>query len=148
MPGFFGGTGGDYPSRYHGFNPRDPVTDILSNTLGSNPLGQAAGNITPLLKVPIELSSGSILATGSKLPPLSEYADSQVPGLGPLSQILNKSIVGGGQDQQDVQKGYQNPGVDKIALFNYLSGLGVKDYSKPNYISGAEQEILRRARGN
>src|SRR4249920_780556 len=88
------GTGGQYPNRYHGFNPGDPITDITSNALGAHPDNFLAGSLTPFLKIPIEEKTGKILGTGSDITNQQDYLNSQVPMVGYAANILNRNVLG------------------------------------------------------
>jgi hypothetical protein len=138
------GTGGNEPNRYHGMNPGDPVSDLLSGILGASPDKEILGSLNPLVKSPIELSTGNYLGTGASITNKGEYFDQQVPGLGYVANITNRSPGSGFAPQTDVIRGNQQPGIDSVALANWLTGLGIRDYSKPNYISGAQQELKKK----
>jgi hypothetical protein len=132
---------GQYSNRQYGFSlPGDPVSST-GGGLFTNPKPTILGGITPALRVPLELATGSQLGTGSSIADKTDYADSQIPGVSIAANITNRSITGLGQPQNDVAKGYQAPGVDKVSIANFLLGLGIKDYSKPNYTKRAQFEL-------
>jgi hypothetical protein len=141
IPGF-----GQYDGRYYGLNPGDPVTDLGNSFLGASPVNSLLGGLTPVAKIPLELSTGSILGTGSSITDTSDYVDAQIPGISQVANMTNTSVTGG-DPQYDVQKGRSAAGMDEIAMTNFLTGLGIKDYSKPNYIKSAQLEMRDKLRG-
>jgi len=141
IPGF-----GSQQNRYYGMNPGEPLTDIGSSYLGANPQDAIAGGITPLLKIPIELQTGTNLGTSAGISDWSEYWDQQIPGVGYIGNITGTSPTGGFEPKQNIQKGLDQPGMNQMGIANFLSGLGLKDYSKPNYIRRAQFELLDKLR--
>lgn len=141
IPGF-----GTQQNRYYGMNPGEPITEIGSSYLGASPQDAIAGGITPLLKIPIELQTGTSLGTGAGISDWSEYWDNQIPGVNYLANITGTSPTGGFEDKQNVQKGLDAPGMNTTSITNFLTGLGVKDMSKPNYIRRAQFELLDKLR--
>jgi hypothetical protein len=140
IPGF-----GQYADHYYGMNPGDPVTDLGNSFLGASPSSSLLGSLTPAIKIPTELTTGTILGTGANITDQSDYLDAQIPFVSQAANITNTSITGG-DPQYDVQKGRSEPGMDQTSIVNFLTGLGVKDYSKPNYIKAAQLELRDQLR--
>ena len=134
---------------YGGINPGEPITEMLSQWGSSDPQHALGGALSPVARVPIELYTNKNLGTGSEIQDKTDYADSQIPGLGYLSKILGTSPTSGfTQPTSDVQRGLVDSGFNDDALINFLTGIGIRDYSKPNYIRRAQLEKRDEARRN
>lgn len=135
---------------YGGINPGEPVTEMTSQWGGSAPQHGIGGALSPIARIPIEMYTGVNMGTGSKIMDKSDYADSQIPGLGYVARATGRSVTGLGEPTSDVERQLVEPGFNQDALVNFLTGIGLRDYSKPNYIRRAELEkrdAAREARG-
>lgn len=137
----FGETG-----HYSGINPGEPVTELLSQWGSSDPQHGVGGALSPVLRVPTELYTGTNLGTGTSITDKSDYLDSQIPGIGYISKVTGRSVTGLGQPTRDVARGNVEPGMNNTALLSLLTGLGITNYSKPNYIRRAQLEQRDKAR--
>lgn len=131
---------------YGGINPGEPVTELLSQWGTSQPQHGIGGALTPALRIPIELYTGDNLGTGTNINDMSDYVDSQIPGVGYVARATGRSVTGLGAPTRDVARGYVEPGFNDEAFINFLTGLGIRDYSKPNYIRRAQLEKREEAR--
>lgn len=133
---------------YGGINPGEPVTEMMSHWGSSDPQHGLGGALSPIGRVPIELYTGTNMGTGSQILDKSDYADSQIPGLGNIARTTGRSPTSLFTDEtKDVQRGNTEGGFNPRALINDLTGLGIRDYSKPNYIRRAQleqREMIRR----
>jgi hypothetical protein len=146
---------GSAESGYFGINPGFAHLDVL-NQFGTDPIRGVAGAISPLIRTPAELLSGSSWGTGGKINDVSDYLDSNLPGVNYLSNISGQSVTGslasllqgqGLDPQYQVARGNKGPTDSALSAFNWLSGLGVTNMSKPNYINYAEIEKRNREGG-
>lgn len=136
-----------------------PQADILNDFAGSQgPIGGFASMLNPLVKVPIEMSTGSRLVADSKINDDTEYLESQVPGVAQLGQLTGFSPIGSAIDvakgeglrkQTSVEKGNKSAlgegsgplGFDTESLANRTLNLRYTDMSKPSYRNMAEIEM-------
>lgn len=143
----------DIGGSYIGLNPGIASFDVF-NTLGQDPIRGIAGMTTPLVRAPIEMLTGSQVSTGARIKDMSDYVDSQIPGVNYLSNITGTSASGsllsllqgkGFDPQYQVAAGNKTVGDQGVSLVNYLTGLGIQNMSKPNYINYAEIERRNKA---
>lgn len=139
--------------RYYGISPGIASWDVF-NMLGPDPIRGVVGSTNPLLRAPIELLAGSSLGTGARIRDVSDYVDSNIPGVNYISSVSGTSVsgslagllTGGGFDPQyQFAAGNKGPQDQLISVVNWLTGIGLKDYSRPNYINYAEIELRNKA---
>jgi len=159
-----GPTGGNAEDGYWGINPGFAGVDILNTFAGGapnsgviegGPLRGVLGSLTPAIKTPMELFTGTTLGTGAPITDYSDYLDMQNPlGVNTINAVTGFSPSSPleyafGQDpdltsmegwtSRPVNKGnkerFNNP-----AMWNYLFGVGATDMSQPSYINLAEIE--------
>lgn len=132
--------------KYYGINPGFAASDVLGDFLGSDPGRTVMGSVSPLIRAPFELATGSQVGTGAQINDTSDYIDSNVPIAGPLSRITGTSVTGSigsllqgqGLDQQyQVWKGNKE-GNEAIPFLNWMTGAGITPMSQPNQINYAE----------
>jgi hypothetical protein len=149
--------------KYYGINP-GIVTWDLANTFApglpgsgqpslSGALSPITGQLSPLLRLPLELVAGTSLGTGSKINDMSDYIDQNIPGLNYLATISGYSpsgsvfsmLQGMGPDPlYQVAQGNRTALSQGLSFANYVTGLGLSELSKPNYINYAEIEKRNR----
>lgn len=138
-----------------GFPQADLANDFLSD-----PVTGVAGMLNPLIKMPIELGTGSRIGQRSKIADDGEYIDSNIPmvsqtaqllGYSPTNSLLNLSPT----RQTAVTKGNKSAvgegdglfGLDSEALLNRTLNMRYTDYQKPSYVRlGQIQERDRKAK--
>ena len=139
--------------RYYGISPGIASWDVF-NMLGPDPIRGIVGSTNPLLRAPIELLAGSSLGTGARIRDVSDYVDSNIPGVNYISSVSGTSVsgslasllTGGGFDPQyQFAAGNKGPQDQLTSVINWLTGIGLKDYSRPNYINYAEIELRNKA---
>jgi hypothetical protein len=139
--------------RYYGISPGIASWDVF-NMLGPDPIRGIVGATNPLLRAPIELLAGSSLGTGARIRDVSDYVDSNIPGVNYISSVSGTSVsgslasllTGGGFDPQyQFAAGNKGPQDQLTSVINWLTGIGLKDYSRPNYINYAEIELRNKA---
>jgi hypothetical protein len=125
----------------------------LPNTFLSDPLHGAIGSTSPLIRMPIELLTGTSLGTGAKIRNMSDYVDSNIPGVNYLASISGYSPTGsivsmmqgmGLDPMYQVAAGNRTGTSAALSAVNWLTGLGIAEYSRPNYINYAEIEKRNR----
>lgn len=138
--------------KYYTINPGIANIDV-SNEFGTDPVKAMLGMISPILRMPIELSTGTKLDTGSKIKDVSEYVDSNIPGVNYLSNISGYSTTGsvvgvlsgqGPDIQRQVEKGTKTDSDKMLSFVNWMTGLGIGNISKQNLIDLAEIEKMKR----
>lgn len=138
--------------KYYTINPGIANIDV-SNEFGTDPVKAMLGMISPILRMPIELSTGTKLDTGSKIKDVSEYVDSNIPGVNYLSNISGYSTTGsivgvlsgqGPDIQRQVEKGTKTDSDKMLSFVNWMTGLGIGNISKQNLIDLAEIEKRNR----
>ena len=112
------------------------------------------GSLSPFIRAPFELAAGSQVGTGAKINDMSDYVDSQIPGVAPISRITGDSVTGSllsllqgkGLDQQyQIAKGNKDQGESSaISATNWLLGAGLTPMSQPNQIRYAQIEERNR----
>jgi CRISPR/Cas system-associated protein endoribonuclease Cas2 len=115
----------------YSISPGIAQVDILNDYVGANPIRSVAGSLTPALKAPIELLSGTNLQTGGPIKSPSEYIMGQIPGVNYVSRAANNASAEGAD---------ADPEANKLLLSNWLSGLGIQDLNKPSYQRYAQYE--------
>jgi hypothetical protein len=140
--------GGKYYSVSPGFISWD-----LPNTFGADPFRGTLGMTSPILRVPLELITGSSIGTGSKIRDFSDYVDSNIPGINYVANVSGYSPTGsvasmlqgmGMDPMAQVDAGNRTGTSAGLSAINWLTGLGISEYSKPNYINYAEIEKRNR----
>lgn len=136
--------------KYYGINPGFATSGTLDTYLSGNPLQSILGQVSPFIRAPFELATGTNVGTGSRINDLSDYFDSQLPVVAPVSRLTGNSVTGsilstlqgkGLDPQYQIAAGNKDPGVSAAtALANYLSGAGVTPMSQQNQINYAEIE--------
>lgn len=141
-----------FDGKYYTINPGIANIDV-SNEFGTDPFKAMLGMISPILRMPLELSSGVKLESGSKIKDVSEYIDSNIPGVNYLSNISGYSTTGSivgllqgkGLDmQRAVEKGTKEDSDKMISFVNWMTGAGIGNVSKQNLIDLAEIEKRNR----
>lgn len=141
-----------FEGKYYTINPGIANIDV-SNEFGTDPFKAMLGMISPILRMPLELSSGVKLESGSKIKDVSEYIDSNIPGVNYLSNISGYSTTGSivglmqgkGLDmQRAVEKGTKEDSDKMISFVNWMTGAGIGNVSKQNLIDLAEIEKRNR----
>lgn len=142
--------------KYVGFNPGIAVTDIFKD-IGNDPVRGIAGMVSPLLRGPAELLSGSSWSTGAPISDTSDYLDSSIPGVNNVANVTGVSptgsvaslLTGQGLDQQrQVARGNKDDFDKLLTSLNWLTGMQFQNMSRPNMINQAEIEARNRAGGN
>lgn len=132
--------------KYVNVNPGFAVTDVFSSI---TPPREALGMISPLLRMPVELATGSQMATGSKINDTSDYLDQNTPFLNYLANLTGVSptgsvgsvLTGQGLDPQlQVQRGNKDGFDQVLSGLNWLTGLNFQNWSRPNFVNYAEIE--------
>lgn len=126
------------------------------NPLDVGPARGALSSLSPIIKTPLELMTGSNLGTGGRIADTSDYLDSQIPGINVVSQLTGVSTTGtllnagqtadggiGFDQARAVDQGYRDP-VESKNWLNYLTGLRAQNMSQENYINLAEIEARNR----
>jgi hypothetical protein len=142
--------------KYYGFQPGLAQMDVLNQFGGSDspidPVYTAAiESLNPGVKLPIELITGSRMASRSPIADISDYVDSSIPGVSYVSNLTTYSpssvIVEG-----ELQKNAKYEAGDKtdisriLTATNWLTGSSVREYSRPDIERLAKlQENIRLA---
>jgi hypothetical protein len=141
-----------FDGKYYTINPGIANIDV-SNDFGTDPVKAMLGMISPILRLPVELATGTKLDTGSKIKDVSEYLDSNIPGINYVSNISGYSTTGsiagilsgqGPDIQRAVEKGTKEDSDKVISFVNWMTGLGLGNISKQNLIDLAEIEKRNR----
>jgi hypothetical protein len=121
--------------------PGNTTEDIMRSTV--------YGNLSPVIKTPIDLLSGNDQERGSKILDKSDYLDSalgltpvrNLTGVSPLGSI-NKIVTGQGlvDPMRQVAQGNRSY-LDWRATTNFMTGIGLSNFKRPaiDYIS--QQQI-------
>lgn len=138
---------------YWGLKTGNPGVDIIDEYLyGVGPTMENLGqSLSPFLRVPAELATGSKVGTKTPIMDYSDYVGQQLPNVGYADKVSNaltgRTVSSGFTDNLRVAASNQDyepqpPGnIGSVGLFNWLLGLGLVDMSKPSYIKTAEREI-------
>jgi hypothetical protein len=141
-----------FDGKYYTINPGIANIDV-GNDFGTDPYRALLGMISPILRMPIELSTGSKLDTGSRIKDVSEYVDSNIPGVNYLSNFSGYSTTGslvgllsgqGPDTQRAIEKGTKTDTDRVLSFVNWMLGLGIGNVSKQNLIDLAEIEKRNR----
>lgn len=134
--------------KYYGINPGFSSVDEPNQYLSGNLLQSILGQVSPLIKDPFELATGSQVGTGGKINDMSDYIDAQLPVVAPISRLTGDSVTGslasilqgkGLDPQYQIAKGNKDQGTSQlVALTNYLTGAGLQGMSQKNQINQAE----------
>lgn len=128
-----------------------PQADIMNDFL-PNPTKGMMGMLNPLVKMPVELATGSRMQTKSKINDTGEYVESNIPGLAQLGQLtgyspLNSIKEGEPVKQTQVAKGNRQAvgegsafGFDPGSLLNRTLNVGYTNYETPSFRNIAEME--------
>lgn len=136
---------------YYGVNPGFASNDVLNEFVGGNPVRSILGSVSPLIRAPFEIATGSQVGTGAQINDMSDYVDGQLPGVGVASRLTGNSVTG------SVVSGLQGKGLDEqyqiaagnkdkqesttLALLSWLGlGMGTQNMSAPNAQNYAEIE--------
>jgi hypothetical protein len=112
--------------------------------------------VSPFIRVPGELLSGSSWSTGAKINDTSDYIDQSIPYVNYLANLTGTSPTGsvgsvlsgqGLDPQYQVAKGNKTDFDAALSAANWLTGLGFQNLSRPNYVNLAEIE-KRNAEAN
>jgi len=138
--------------KYYSVSPGFISWDI-PNTFATDPFRGALGMSSPIIRMPLELLTGTSVGTGAKIRDFSDYVDSNLPGINYAASISGYSPTGSiasmlqgmGMDPlAQVAAGNRTGTSSAISIWNYLTGTGVSEYTKPNYINYAEIEKRNR----
>lgn len=128
--------------------PGFAYADVL-NQFVSDPKQGALSMLTPFIKVPGELITGTKWDTGVSIKDYSDYIDSQLPGVNYIANFTGTSVTGSvasllsgqGIDQQyAVSKGNKTLLDQGVSASNWFTGAGVQNISRENYRNLAEIE--------
>lgn len=138
--------------KYYSVSPGFVSWD-LPNTYLSDPFRGALGSTSPLIRLPLELITGTALGTGAKIRDYSDYVDSNIPGINYLASISGYSPTGSiasmlqgmGMDPMYQVEAGNRTGVSAAhSAVNWLTGIGLSEYTRPNYVNFAEIEKRNR----
>lgn len=139
---------------YFTAQPGYAYADIL-NQFVADPTKGAIGMLTPFIKVPGELITGTKWDTGVSIKDYSDYVDAQLPGINYLSNFTGTSVTGSvgsiltgqGIDRQyNVDKGNKTVLDQGLSVSNWFTGLGLQNVSKENYRNLAEIQMRDAAK--
>lgn len=137
---------------YFKASPGYAYADIL-NQFVADPKQGLMGMVTPFIKTPGELITGTRWDTGVSIQDYSDYIDSQLPGVNYLANFTGVSpsgsavslLSGQGIDSQyAVDKGNKTPLDQGISVSNWFTGMGLMNISKQNYQDLAEIQLRNR----
>jgi hypothetical protein len=137
---------------YYSVSPGVVSWDIANQFL-ADPLRGAVGSLNPILRLPIELISGTSLGTGTRIKDTSDFVDAAIPGVNYFANISGYSPTGslvsmlqgmGPDPMAQVLAGNRTGTSAALSAVNWLTGLGIAEYSRPNYINFAEIEQRNR----
>lgn len=123
-------------------NPGVATWDVLKSTVAGNPLQNIMGQVTPGIKVPFELATGTNAGTGAPITSMPNYIESQIPvvsqasritGISPLDSIMQGQIT----PTRSIQKGNTLPG---LGALNWLLGGGLQQVGTPSQVKYAQLE--------
>jgi len=135
--------------KYVGFNPGIANLDVF-NTFSHDPVRGVLGMTSPIFRVPAELAGNSKWATGQPIKDLSDYLDTNIPGVNYVANMTGyspSSILtdGGLQQQEQVERGVRDGFDQGLSFSNWFSGLSGQNLSKENYQTLATIEKRDRA---
>ena len=113
--------------------------------------------LNPMIKAPIELTTGSRMDSGAKISSKADYIDSSIPMVSQLSQILGYSPTGTISDtltgnpqlreKNAVAKGNRtaiNEGLDFPTVLNRLLNVKATNWETPSAIKSAQLELRNK----
>jgi hypothetical protein len=149
--------------KYYGVNPGIVSWDIanllapaLPGSTQATPnsfLSPLLGMSSPLFRIPLDMLTGTSLATGSRINDYSDYVDAQIPGVNYLANFTGYSPTGsifstlqgmGPDPTFQTSAGNRGPTSQALSAVNFLTGAGISEFSKPNFINYAEIEKRNR----
>lgn len=140
---------GNYFNAASGF----AYADVL-NQFVSDPKAGALSMVTPFIKTPGELITGTRWDTGVSIKDYSDYIDSQLPGINYIANFSGTSVTGsiasllsgqGIDPQYQVSKGNKTVLDQGLSASNWLTGAGLQNISKESYRNLAEIEKRNKA---
>jgi hypothetical protein len=142
--------------KYYGFQPGLTQFDVLNQFGGSDyfrrPIEEAALNsLNPGLKLPIELITGSRMATRNPIADISDYVDSSIPNVTYYANLTTYSptsiIIDGQWERQKKYESGDKTDISRALSFaNWLTGFSFREYSRPDVVRlGQIEERQRRA---
>lgn len=149
--------------KYYGVNPGIVSWDIanllapaLPGSTQATPnslLSPLLGMSSPLFRIPLDMITGTSLATGSRINDYSDYVDAQIPGINYLANISGYSPTGsifstlqgmGPDPTFQTSAGNRGAVSQGLSALNFIFGTGISEFSKPNYQNYAEIEKRNR----
>ena len=137
----------NFGGNYFTAQPGYAYADILNQFV--DPKRGLMTMVTPFIKVPGELLTGTKWDTGTRINDFSDYVDASIPGVNYLANFTGTSVTGsavsvisgnGLDPQYAVSKGNKTPLDQGISVANWFTGMGVQNVSKKNLINLAEIE--------
>lgn len=152
--------GGDYYGVSPGFVTWD-IANMFAPGLPTSAVGRTPSDIvspvinmvSPFMRVPLDVLTGTQLSIGSRINDYSDYVDAQIPLVANIAQISGFSPTGsifsflqgqGADPTYQSSAGNRNPSDQVASAINFLSGINLTRYSKPNYGNLAEIEKRNR----
>ena len=142
-----------FNGKYYNILPGFAQNDIL-NTFVGDPGAQLPQQISPFIRIPAEVLSGSKWGSNAKINDLSDYIDSNLPMLNYISNFSGTSVTGsvmsllqgkGLDPQYQVFKGNRGAGEQATSGISWITGVGLQNLSTPNLINYAELEKRNKA---
>lgn len=119
------------------YSPKQTVEELLRG-------------MSPLLRVPAELATGSKFGTQAPIMDYSDYIGQNIPNVQYADKISDKyfdrtvsSLFTDDLYQAKSNEDY-DPSIDNRGFINWMTGIGLTDMSKPSYIKTAEREMGER----
>lgn len=139
--------------KYFSLAPGFSQVDVLETFFG-DPGAELPGMVSPFIRIPAELMSGSKWGSQSKIKDLSDYVDSNLPLVNYLSNFTGASTTGsllsllqgkGLDPQYQVFRENKGFGEQLASVGSWVSGLTVSNLSQDNLVNYAELEKMRKA---
>lgn len=150
--------------QYYGISPGFVTWDISnmlapglpSGAVNRNPsdvISPVMGMVSPFMRVPLDILTGTQLSIGSRINDYSDYIDAQIPMISNIAQISGYSPTGsvlsalqglGADPTFQANAGNRNTSDQLASAINFLTGIGLTRYSKDNYVNLAEIEKRNR----
>lgn len=143
--------GGDYFSVSPGISTLDS-SEILNDPTPAGLGKYLLGNVSPLIKTPIELATGNTLSTGATIKDWSDYAD-QSTGLSALANATGISPTGSiasllsGKGLDPTRKASNGEANQGIGIVNLLTGAGITNDNSASATRSAIYEQQQKATG-
>lgn len=128
------------PGDFTFINPSNPLQDLAAQFgdipqmagQGFSPegIGGVSSMLTPLIKIPAELTTGTQVQTGAPVTDWTQYATGQIPGVSDLSRATNVDL--GGTSPKFSDQGFGN--VQNI--INYLTAMGYTKTTPKTGVTG------------